>query len=117
MTHDESYEGLHAMIRKVYNYIAMTLGEMTPPIGIPRLGSSPEEHMRGIDALERARAILLDHPSSATDIRAIRILIVEWATLYELAATIEEAGSTELRRAAADASVYRIILLLGTMKE
>ena len=105
---DEQFEPIQQMIARAYNAIAQILGGLTPPIVIPRLGEGPGARTRSLEAIDRAHQIIGDLPISEDKTRMVRHTIVEWVTLYEMVATIEEAGATPLRVAAASMAAHRL---------
>lgn len=105
---DEQFEPIRRMVTRAYNTIARILGGLTPPIVIPRLGEDAESHLRSMDAIDRAREIIGDLPINQDYVRLVRHSIIEWATLYEMVAIIEEAGATPLRIAAASMAARRL---------
>lgn len=110
--HDARVSRLQRALAAIYAVLQRLLTEVPQlPIEVPPLGETAEGHRMGIDALDRARA-LLDEQPMADDLRlAMQSVILEWVTLYERMAIVEELGGSDLRlditeRAAARATLY-----------
>ncbi|MFC9085335.1 hypothetical protein [Nocardiopsis dassonvillei] len=100
-----------------YKTLLRMLALLPLPIEVPELGETASEHVDAIDALDRSRDLMKDQPMGTKHRAALESAILEWATLYELAAILENPGFTELHLELAERGASRTTLYLDLAKE
>lgn len=105
-------------LRRTYNVIAALLLKLpTLPLEVPELGESTEDHLASTGQLYRASGLLEQQPMDPELCRMLVGLILEWLTLYEMVAAIEEVGPDELRLELSERLVKRVSLYFEQIYE
>lgn len=91
-----------------YATLTTRLGSLPLPISLPRLEETPESHLAALDSLEAAADLLHEMPLAKKQRSRLHAAIVDWSTLYELIATIQECGPSNLRLTSAKVCSARI---------